>query len=91
MLVLTSSSPERGGGPPQVVEGHPRPVLTSRGYACGTCPSTMLRMVPLPVPGRNYCSFASTSYASTAAATAALRLSARPFIGIVTRKSQAAS
>lgn len=36
-------------------------------------------------------SVANTSYPSTAAATAALRLSARPFIGIVTRRSHAAS
>jgi hypothetical protein len=42
---------------------------------------------PFPQPS----SLASTSYASTAAATAALRLSARPFIGSVTLKSQAAS
>jgi hypothetical protein len=40
------SSPERGGGPPPkaVVVG---PVLRPRLGA-----STMLRMVPLPVPGR---------------------------------------
>ena len=36
-------------------------------------------------------SAARTSYPRTAAATAALRLSARPFIGMVTRRSQAIS
>ena len=36
-------------------------------------------------------SVSSTSYPSTAAATAALRLSARPLIGMVTRRSQAIS
>jgi hypothetical protein len=40
----------------RVVEGHPRMTRGSIGairrHAIGTCPSTMLRMVPLPVPER---------------------------------------
>jgi hypothetical protein len=50
MMFLLNSSPARGGGPrPQgVVEGG-RP---QADHAWRT-PSTMLRMIPLPVPGRN--------------------------------------
>ena len=48
----THSSPDGGGGPPKVVEGHvPQPLLRSVG-TCRGCPSTTLRVVPLPVPGR---------------------------------------
>src|SRR3546814_1513096 len=47
------SSPARGGGPPKVVEGHGRSSVTykeDRKHLA--CPSTMLRMVPLPQRGR---------------------------------------
>ena len=40
------SSPERGGGSRTLTEGQPQATLLLG------CPSTMLRMVPLPVPGR---------------------------------------
>ena len=36
-----------------MVEGHQRLLLTSRQGNNRRCPSTTLRVVPLPVPGRN--------------------------------------
>ena len=35
-----------------MVEGHVRPVVTSKVASARECPSTTLRVVPLPVPGR---------------------------------------
>ena len=43
--------PGTGGEPAKLVEGHPWQRQTVDYDA--TCPSTILRMVPLPVPGRN--------------------------------------
>ena len=37
-----------------MVEGHPRLIRASPVGNTGTCPSTTLRVVPLPVPGRIY-------------------------------------
>jgi hypothetical protein len=53
--VLTSASPERGGGPraQRGVEGHVRVLRTSKVRISRGCPTTVLRMVPLRVPGRN--------------------------------------
>jgi hypothetical protein len=43
--------PETGRGTMRsMVEGHPRVLMTSQ---IRICPSTTLRVVPLPVPGRN--------------------------------------
>ena len=36
----------------RVVEGHAEVILTLEAGITRPCPSTMLRMVPLPVPGR---------------------------------------
>ena len=49
-----SSSPERGGGPlaKRVVEGARDSAASSLAAHASRAPSTMLRMVPLPVPGR---------------------------------------
>src|SRR3546814_8873482 len=46
------SSPARGGEPPKVVEGHGRGRVDAEGGKHLTCPSTMLRMIPLPQGGR---------------------------------------
>ncbi len=35
-----------------MVEGHPRMIQISQVRIRRTCPSTTLRVVPLPVPGR---------------------------------------
>jgi hypothetical protein len=35
-----------------MVEGHPPRLLTKKAFRC-TCPSTSLRLVPLPRWGRN--------------------------------------
>ncbi len=53
MSDLLKSAPERGGGPPAkpVVEG-PQRSEDGRTLRFSPGPSTMLRMVPLPVPGR---------------------------------------
>ena len=51
---MRSILPCKGRGTTRrVVEGHPRLLRAVRKNAM--CPSTMLRMVPLPVPGRIYC------------------------------------
>ena len=51
---LERSSPIGGGGPraQRVVEGHARLLLNPLRRTSRECPSTILRMVPLPVPGR---------------------------------------
>jgi hypothetical protein len=36
-----------------MVEGHVQPIPTVQRSDFGLCPSTTLRVVPLPVPGRN--------------------------------------
>jgi len=36
-----------------MVEGHVRVILTSMGSRHRACPSTTLRVVPLPILGRN--------------------------------------
>ena len=47
--------PHRGRGTTRrVVEGHAEVILTLMAEITGLCPSTMLRMVPLPVSGRNF-------------------------------------
>jgi len=47
--------PHQGRGTTRrVVEGHGRSVLTFEARTIRWCPSTMLRMVPLPVSGRNF-------------------------------------
>ena len=50
MMFQSSSSPVRGGGPraERVVEG-----VQPHAHRVWSAPSTMLRMVPLLVPGRN--------------------------------------
>ena len=53
-MVATQILPLGGGGPPQVVEGDRPVVLTSKACDHRAGPSTILRMVPLPVPGRIY-------------------------------------
>ena len=49
MMALLKSSPVRGGGPlaKRVVEGE-----RHKRYRLPNAPSTSLRLVPLPVPGR---------------------------------------
>ena len=46
------SSPARGGEPAQLVEGHVPQTAPCEAAQSRACPSTILRMVPLPVPGR---------------------------------------
>ena len=53
MTVRDLILPETGRGTTRrVVEGHVRSLLTSQARSSGGCPSTMLRMVPLPQRGR---------------------------------------
>ena len=49
---MPQSSPARGGGPAQLVEGYGRVVPTPQCRDHRAYPSTIQRMVPLPVPGR---------------------------------------
>jgi hypothetical protein len=85
LLVALFSAPLAAAATPAipVVAGHYAPFDT-----CAKLPGAAAFRARLT---QSISSFASTSYASTAPATAALRLSAFPRIGRCTRRSQAAS